>query len=93
MALTSKLEVEGDRVSESFFRRFGEGSSEVEDAGRVGEEAAALCMNFIVNSLEDIDFGALPGVLVPLDILKVECTGGCIFVVRFASRGMVVCLC
>jgi hypothetical protein len=58
-------------MSESFFRRFGEGSSEVEGAGGVGEEAAALCMNFMVNSLEDIDFGALPGVLVPLDILKV----------------------
>ena len=57
-------------MSEFFFRRFGEGSSEVEGAGGVGEEAAALCMNFMVNSLEDIDF-ALPGVLVPLDILKV----------------------
>jgi hypothetical protein len=27
-------------------------------------------MNFIVRSLEDIDFGALPGVLAALDILQ-----------------------
>ena len=37
-----------------------------EEAG----EAAALCMNFIVRSLEDMAFGALLGVLV-LDISAV----------------------
>jgi hypothetical protein len=35
-------------------------------------EAAALCMNFIVNSLEDIDLAALTGVLGGLDILSGE---------------------
>lgn len=53
---TSKLGLEGE--SESFFRRFGDGSSGEEGEVIVGELAAALCMNFIVNSLEDIDLGA-----------------------------------
>lgn len=41
----------------------------------MGVEAAALCINFIVRSLEDIDLGALPGVpgvLEGLDILGGE---------------------
>jgi hypothetical protein len=50
----------------SVLRRFGEGSSGEE--GVVGEEAAALCINFIVKSLEDMDFGAWLGLLVA-DIL------------------------
>lgn len=59
-----------DGESDSFFRRFGEGSSGV-DGVLVGLDAAALCMNFIVRSLEDIDFGTLPGVLaVALDIVN-----------------------
>jgi hypothetical protein len=70
-AWTSNL-AGGDPASDSFFRRFGDGSSGVDGVGTVGEDAAALCMNFIVKSLEDIDFGALPGVLVPLDILEIE---------------------
>ncbi len=36
-----------------------------------GEEFAALCINFIVNSREDIDFGALPGVLAAADMVPV----------------------
>ncbi len=44
----------------SVLRRLGEGSSGVVGAARE-EEAAALCINFIVKSREDIDFdvGAL----------------------------------
>lgn len=48
---------------ESVLRRLGDGSSGEGDAREVGEVLAARCMNFIVNSLEDIIFGALPGVL------------------------------
>ena len=54
--------------SEFFFWRFGEGSLGVGDDG-MGVEAAALCMNFIVSSLDDMALGALPGVLAGLDIL------------------------
>jgi hypothetical protein len=36
----------------------------------IGEDAAALCMNFIVKSREDIAFGTLPGGLAALDILE-----------------------
>lgn len=34
----------------------------------VGVEAAALCMNFIVKSLDDMALGAVPGVVEGLDI-------------------------
>ena len=61
------LTLEGVELALSVFRRFGDGSSGEE--GVVGEEAAARCINFIVNSREDIDFGALPGVLAA-DILR-----------------------
>jgi hypothetical protein len=54
--------------SEFFFWRFGEGSSGVGDDG-VGVEAAALCMNFIVKSLDDIALGVVAGVLEGLDIM------------------------
>ena len=60
----------------------------------VGEEAAALCMNFMVKSLEDIDFGALPGVLAPLDILRIVrvCTGGIAEKSSYRGRGTPVVL-
>jgi hypothetical protein len=48
--------------SECIFRRFGEGSSGTE--GEVFGDAAALCINFMVNRREDNDFGALLGELV-----------------------------
>ena len=57
-------------VSEFVFRRFGAGSSGVVGEEMEGDEAAALCINFIVNSREDKDFGAL-GVLAPLDMLTI----------------------
>ena len=57
------MNLEGD-ASEPVLLRFGDGSSVVEGEGMDGEELAALCMNFMVNSLEDMDFGILPGVLV-----------------------------
>jgi hypothetical protein len=57
--------------SEFFLWRLGDGSSGVGDDG-MEVEAAALCMNFIVNSLEDIDLAALTGVLGGLDILSGE---------------------
>ena len=38
----------------------------------MGDDAAALCMNFIVSSLEDMPFGALPGVLAGLDMLGAD---------------------
>lgn len=47
---------------DSVLRRLEAGSSGVEGEEAVGE-AAALCMNFIVRSLEDIAFGA--GVVAP----------------------------
>jgi hypothetical protein len=40
----------------------------------IGEEAAALCMNFMVRSFEDMVFGAFAGVLVADDILKGSCS-------------------
>jgi len=52
-------------------RRLGEGSSGDEGEAAEGEECAALCMNFMVKSREDMAFGALPGVLAA-DISKVE---------------------
>jgi hypothetical protein len=55
----------------SFLRRFGDGSSIEGDWRLVGEVLAALCMNFMVKSLEDMDFGALPGVLAA-DILNAQ---------------------
>jgi hypothetical protein len=52
------LILEGVELFESVLRRFGEGSSVV--AGVDGEEeAAALCINFIVKSREDMDFGGV----------------------------------
>lgn len=45
----------------SFFRRLGEGPSGVAGSEIAGFEATALCMNFIVRSLEDMAFGAGPG--------------------------------
>jgi hypothetical protein len=61
------LNLEGVEFA-SVFRRFGEGSSGEVGEADVGEEAAALCINFMVRSREDIDFGTGPGVLVE-DIL------------------------
>jgi hypothetical protein len=52
----------------SVLLRFGEGSSGEE--GVAGEDAAALCMNFIVKSLEDMAFGAWLGLPVA-DILVI----------------------
>jgi hypothetical protein len=54
------LALEGE-ASESVLRRLGDGCSGVVGEETEGEELAALCMNFIVKSLEDMDFGALPG--------------------------------
>jgi len=55
-ARESTLILVGVELLESVLRRLGEGSSGV--VGVAGEEdAAALCINFIVKSLEDIDFG------------------------------------
>lgn len=67
---STPLFVVGD-ASDSTLRRFKDGSSGEEGEAVAGEEFAALCINFIVNSLEDIDFGALPGVLVAADIAPV----------------------
>jgi hypothetical protein len=60
---------EGVEIFESVFRRFGEGSSG--EAEVVGEEAAALCMNFIVKSREDMDFGGVGPWLLVADILRI----------------------
>lgn len=54
---------------DSVFRRLGEGTSGVEGETANGEEAAALCMNFIVKRREDMVFGS--GVVVP-DIVRIE---------------------
>jgi len=51
----------------SVFLRLGEGTSGVDGVER-GEDAAALCMNFMVNRREDMVFGC--GVVVP-DIVSV----------------------
>jgi hypothetical protein len=68
-----------------------------EDVG----EAAALCINFMVRSREDMAFGALPGVLA-LDMLAVlmflalKEDGNAIFVIwqaswRFQEQSALVC--
>lgn len=62
------LILEGVELIESVLRRFGDGSSGV--VGVVGEEeAAALCINFMVKSREDIDFGGVGAKLPVADIL------------------------
>jgi hypothetical protein len=65
------LILEGEEFA-SVLLRLGEGSSGEE--GVVGEEAAALCMNFIVKSLEDMAFGAWLGLLVADIVAAVKLT-------------------
>jgi hypothetical protein len=61
------LILEGVELFDSVRRRFGEGSSG--EVGVVGDEAAAFCINFIVNSLEDMDFCGVGTWLLVADIL------------------------
>lgn len=56
------IEFRGVDGLESVFRRLEDGSSGEGGAREVEEVLAARCMNFIVNSREDIILGALPGV-------------------------------